>query len=142
MLSRTEKTTEFIKWRMSNVDRNKLRRIDVDVKSYGSNAKWFLETDNFETELIDGQTNVIDFKMDLIKKSRLSSLLDAAKNRLSSLVDAAKNCFCSKDEEQKNKKKVLGFHLCRPVRNNPVRTRNGRFAVGLKTSFYGLTLTF
>ena len=131
MLSRTEKTTEFIKWRMSNVDRNKLRRIDVDVKSYGSNAKWFLETDNFETELIDGQTNVIDFKMDLIKKSLLSSL-----------VDAAKNCFCSKDEEQKNKKKVLGFNLCAPVRNNPVRTRNGRFAVGSKTSFYGLTLTF
>ena len=116
---------------MSNVDRNKLRRIDVDVKSYGSNAKWFLETDNFETELIDGQTNVIDFKMDLIKKSLLSSL-----------VDAAKNCFCSKDEEQKNKKKVLGFNLCAPVRNNPVRTRNGRFAVGSKTSFYGLTLTF
>ena len=94
---------------MSNVDRNKLRRIDVYVNSYGSNAKWFLETDNFETELIDGQTNVIDFKMDLIKKSRLSSLVDAAKNRLSSLVDAAKNCFCSKDEEQKNKKKVLGL---------------------------------
>ena len=101
MFSRTEKTTEFIKWRMSNIDRNKLRRIDVYVNSYGSNAKWFLETDNFETELIDGETNVIDFKMDLIKKSRLSSL-----------VDAAKNCFCSKDEEQKNKQTVLGFNLC------------------------------
>ena len=127
---------------MSNVDRNKLRRIDVYVNSYGSNAKWFLETDNFETELIDGETNVIDFKMDLIKKSRLSSFLDAAENCFCSLLDAAKNCFCSKDEEQKNKKKVLGFNLCAPVRNNPVRTRNGRFAVGSKTSFYGLTLTY
>ena len=124
MLSRTEKTTEFIKWRMSNVDRNKLRRIDVDVKSYGSNAKWFLETDNFETELIDGETNVIDFKMDPIKKSLLSSLVDAAKRCC--LVSAQKMlpCFCSKDEEQKNQKKVLGFNLFAPVRNNPMRTRN------------------
>lgn len=101
---RIEKTPEFVKWRMINVDRNKLRRIDVYVNSYGSNAKWFLETDNFETELIDGQTNVIDFKMDLIKKSRLSSLLDAAKNCFCALLDAAENCFCPKDEEQKNKK--------------------------------------
>ena len=85
---------------MRNDNRNKLRRIDVFVKSYGSGAKWFLETDNFETELTDGETNVIDFKMDPIKKSRLSSLVDVAKNRC-----------CSKDEEPKNKKKVTGSML-------------------------------
>ena len=83
---------------MRNDNRNKLRRIDVFVKSYGSGAKWFLETDNFETELTDGETNVIDFKMDPVSKSFISSSFDAVKN-----------CCRSKDEEQKNKKKVLGY---------------------------------
>ena len=86
---------------MRNDDRHKLSRVDIFVKSYGSGAKWFLETDDFETELTDGETNVIDFKTDPVKKNFISSLVDSVKKR----------CF-SKDEEHKNDKEVSGciFH--------------------------------